>query len=213
MALHVAPNSRQRGLMLILSGPGGSGKTTIASLLQRSEPYVEHSVSTTSRTMRPGEQEGVNYFYVTRDRFLELKAQNYFLETTEFQGNFYGTSRKTVESILSKGHDVVFTIDYVGAQTLSNAMPMDVVRVFLLPPSFKELEQRLVLRGDAPEKIRQRLDFARQEIDHWEEYDYVFVNEELEGTLRRIKRILRAERLRRQRQPWVRDFVGQLMAE
>lgn len=205
---------RQRGLMLVLSGPSGGGKTTIASRLCKDEPFIVQSVSATSRPPRGTEKDGVEYFFLDVPTFEKHIKDGYFLEHAKFLDNYYGTPRGPVEEHLAHGRDVVFDIEWQGASQLAEAAPKDVVRVFLLPPSMKILAERLMGRKtESPEAIQRRLHQAREDMSHWGEYDYVFVNENLEQTLRRIRVILRAERLKRQRQPWQRNFINALFDE
>lgn len=205
---------RQRGLMLVLSGPSGGGKTTIAARLCKDEPFIVHSISATSRAPRGQEKDGVDYFFLDKSTFEQRIKEGYFLEHAKFLDNCYGTPRGPVEKHLAEGRDVVFDIEWQGARQLAEAAPEDVVRVFLLPPSMKILAERLTGRKtEAPEAVKRRLEQAREDMSHWEEYDYVFVNENLEQTLRRIRVILRAERLKRQRQPWQKNFVAALFDE
>jgi guanylate kinase len=212
--LKLSHEHRQRGMMLVISGPSGGGKDTIAALLDEEDPYISRCITATTRPMRPGEEDGVDYYFMQKDDFLEKKEQNYFLETNEFVGNWYGVPRGPVEDKLSKGIDVLFVIDWNGARKLSKAMPDDVVKVFLLPPSMKELEKRLRKRGTEDEAVlRKRLDQGKVDIAHYHEYDYVVVNDDLGSVLRRMNRILRAERLRRHRQPWLPSFVDDLLAQ
>ena len=205
-------NLRQRGMMLVISGPSGCGKDTVADLLGKDEPFIERTVTTTSRSMRPGEQEGVDYNYVSREVFEDQITEGHFLEYNEFVGNYYGVPRGPVEKKLSEGKDVIFVIDWNGARKLRMAMPEDVVSVFLLPPSLDDLRERLVTRGrDAKDDIENRIKQGKIDITHYDEYDYVVVNDDLDSVLRRFKRILRAERLKRYRQPWLKDIVQEIL--
>lgn len=204
---------RQRGMMLVISGPSGCGKDTVADMLGHDEPFIERTVTTTSRSMRPGEKDGVDYNYVTREAFEDQITQGHFLEYNEFVGNYYGVPRGPVEQKLSEGKDVIFVIDWNGARKLRMAMPEDVVSIFLLPPSLDDLRDRLITRGrDAEDDIENRIKQGKIDITHYDEYDYVVVNDDLESVMRRFKRILRAERLKRYRQPWLKDFVQGLLA-
>ncbi len=202
----------QRGMMLVISGPSGCGKDTVADLLGKDEPFIERTITTTSRSMRPGEQDGVDYNYVTREEFENQITEGHFLEYNEFVGNYYGVPRGPVEKKLSEGKDVIFVIDWNGARKLRMAMPEDVVSVFLLPPSLDDLRERLVSRGrDAQDDIENRIKQGKIDITHYDEYDFVVVNDDLDSVLRRFKRILRAERLKRYRQPWLKDLVQDIL--
>ena len=202
----------QRGMMLVISGPSGCGKDTVADLLGNDEPFIERTITTTSRSMRPGEKNGVDYNYVTRDEFEDQIAEGHFLEYNEFVGNYYGVPRGPVEQKLSEGKDVIFVIDWNGARKMRMAMPEDVVSVFLLPPSLDDLRDRLVTRGrDAEDDIENRIKQGKIDMTHYDEYDYVVVNDDLDSVLRRLKRILRAERLKRYRQPWLNDLVKDIL--
>ena len=202
----------QRGMMLVISGPSGCGKDTVADLLGKDEPFIERTITTTSRSMRPGEQDGVDYNYVTREEFEDQITEGHFLEYNEFVGNYYGVPRGPVEKKLSEGKDVIFVIDWNGARKLRMAMPEDVESVFLLPPSLDDLRERLVSRGrDAQDDIENRIKQGKIDITHYDEYDFVVVNDDLDSVLRRFKRILRAERLKRYRQPWLKDLVQDIL--
>ena len=203
----------QRGLILIISGPSGCGKDTVSNMLGEHELYIERTVTTTSREKRSGEKEGRDYNFVSREVFESRISEGHFLEYNEFVGNYYGVPRGPVEEKLAQGRDVIFTIDWNGARKLKAAMPEDVVSIFLLPPSLDDLRKRLENRGqDAPEVIEKRLIQGKIDMTHYDEYDYVVLNDDLESVLRRFQRILRAERLRRHRQPWLEGFVNKLLA-
>ncbi len=203
----------QRGMMLIISGPSGCGKDTVADMLGEDEPFIERTITTTSRSIRTGEIDGTDYNFINREEFETKISEGYFLEYNEFVGNYYGIPRGPVEEKLSKGRDVIFVIDWNGARKLSSAMPEDVVGVFLLPPSLEDLKERLVKRGlDNADAIENRFKQGKIDITHYDEYDYVVVNDDLESVMRRFKRILRAERLKRYRQPWLKGFVQELLA-
>ncbi len=201
----------RRGLVLVLSSPSGAGKTTIARGLLASEPDLSLSVSATTRAPRAGEVDGRDYRFVSRETFAHMVEQDAFLEHAEVHGNRYGTMRSAVESVLARGADVLLDIDWQGANQVRRAMDGDVASVFVLPPSLPELERRLFARAaDSEGAIRRRLSNALGEMDHWDEYDYVVVNENAEAALQQVRTILHAERLRRRRRVGLRDFVRQL---
>lgn len=202
----------RRGLMFILSSPSGAGKTTIARrLLHEERDGLKMSVSVTTRPMRPGEVDGQDYVFVDRAEFDRLVEDDAFLEWAEVFGNCYGTPRAQVREALKRGEDFLFDIDWQGTQQLYQRAQGDVVRVFLLPPSMAELERRLRSRGtDSDAVIDGRMERARAEISHWDAYDYVVVNEDVEACFGKVRTILSAERMRRQRQTGLIDFVREL---
>ena len=202
----------RKGLMFILSSPSGAGKTTISRKLLAAESNLDMSVSVTTRPMRPGEVEGKDYHFVSAERFKEMVAEDAFLEWAEVFGNCYGTPRAHIAEGLAQGQDYLFDVDWQGAQQLSQRAGKDVVSVFLLPPSIEELEHRLRSRGtDSDAVIRDRMDRARAEISHWDGYDYVVVNDDIEACFVKVKTILAAERLRRERRRGLVEFVRTLM--
>ena len=202
----------RRGLMFILSSPSGAGKTTIARrLLAEEGEDLKLSVSVTTRPMRPGEVEGRDYHFVDRTEFDRLVESEAFFEWAEVFGNCYGTPKAQIRERLKRGEDFLFDIDWQGTQQLYQRAQGDVVRVFLLPPSIAELEQRLRSRGtDSEEVIRSRMERARSEISHWDAYDYVIVNDDIEACFAKVRMILEAERMRRLRQTGLIDFVREL---
>lgn len=207
-------NLARRGLMLILSSPSGAGKSTLARLLLEQNPDIYLSVSVTTRERRPSEVEGVHYHFLTRDRFEKMRDAGDLLEHAEVHGNFYGTPREPVEAALATGRDVLFDIDYQGAEQLYARMPEDIVGVFILPPSAQELKMRLERRAeDASGVIEKRLKNARTEIAHWQDYNYVLVNEDLNSTFANLRNILLAERLRRERQVGLAPVIERLDEE
>ncbi|QJP13306.1 guanylate kinase [Starkeya sp. ORNL1] len=209
-----APVIARRGLMLILSSPSGAGKSTLARLLLERNPDIYLSVSVTTRGRRPSEVEGVHYVFLTRQQFERLRDAGDLLEWAEVHGNFYGTPREPVEAALKAGRDVLFDIDYQGAEQLYEKMREDIVGVFVLPPSAGELKTRLERRAeDASGVIEKRLKNARTEIAHWTDYDYVLVNEDLNSTFVNLSNILLAERLRRARQPGLAPVIERLDEE
>ncbi|MCP5397042.1 MAG: guanylate kinase [Sphingomonadaceae bacterium] len=203
---------QRRGLMFVLSSPSGAGKTTIARKLLAADPGIGMSVSVTTRPMRPGEVEGKDYFFTDRDGFDRMVEEGEFLEWAEVFGNCYGTPKAQIKAGLKAGQDFLFDIDWQGTQQLYQRMEVDVVRVFLLPPSIEELEQRLRGRGtDSEDVIAGRMARARAEISHWDGYDYVVVNDDIEACFAKVHGILEAERLNRARQTGLVDFVRTMM--
>jgi guanylate kinase len=201
----------RRGLCLILSSPSGAGKTTLAMALLASDAGLISSVSITTRPPRDGELEGEHYFFVSRERFEAMRAGGELLESAEVFGNFYGTPAQPVKEALEQGRDIVFDVDWQGAASIASILPEDTVRVFILPPSGEELARRIYTRGtDAAEVIEGRLREATREISHWNEYDYVLVNRDVQDSLSALKTILQAERLRRHRQRGLAGFVAGL---
>lgn len=207
-------NSR-RGLMLVMSSPSGAGKTTLTRRLLEEDGDVVMSVSATTRDPRPGEQDGKDYYFVSHERFEEMIEQEKLLENATVFDNRYGTPREPVEQALLWGKDVIFDIDWQGTQQLmSSSRAIDLVRIFILPPSIAALESRLKKRKqDSAETVAKRMDKAESEISHWAEYDYVLVNDDLEQTYEDLKAIVRAERYRRERRPGMSEFVRTLMSE
>jgi guanylate kinase len=194
--------------MLVLSSPSGAGKTTISRALLKLEPNLVLSVSATTRAPRPGEQEGVHYYFVAVAEFQRMKAAGEFLENARVFDNFYGTPRHHVEKQLSQGRDVLFDIDWQGTQQLRESARDDLVSIFILPPSLAELERRLHSRAqDAAEVVRKRMARASDEMSHWAEYDYVIVNHDIDSSIASVRTILVAERLKRTRQVGLGDFV------
>lgn len=206
-ATNTSPIHR-RGLMLVLSSPSGAGKTTIARGLLERDPGITMSVSVTTRAMRPGEVEGLDYYFIDQQRFDRMAETGDLLEHARVFGNCYGTPRVAVEEALGAGRDVLFAIDWQGAQQLAQNARDDLVSVFVLPPSVSELERRLRGRGqDSEEVIANRMAKASNEISHWPEYDYVIVNSDVNESIAAVESILHAERLRRRRQVGLPEFV------
>lgn len=198
--------------MFILSSPSGAGKTTIARKLLEAESNLAMSVSVTTRPMRPGEVEGRDYFFTDIPKFEKMVAEGAFLEWAEVFGNRYGTPQAQVRDGLERGQDFLFDVDWQGAQQLSQRAGDDVVSVFLLPPSIRELEDRLRKRGtDSDEVIQGRMDRARSEISHWDGYNYVLINDDLDACFSNVQSILHTERMRRERQTGLVDFTRDLM--
>jgi guanylate kinase len=214
---HLSPIMKdRRGLMLILSSPSGAGKTTLTRmLLQDKSIDLSLSVSSTTRERRSSEVDGIHYHFISRPQFERMRDQDEFLEWAEVHGNFYGSPRGPVEAVLSQGRDVLFDIDYQGTQQVRQKAPQDVVTIFILPPTMKELRARLERRAeDSQETIDKRLVNARHEIQRWTSYDYVLVNDDLQQTYKQVLTILDAERLRRGRaQEAITQFVDHLLKE
>lgn len=203
---------KRRGVLFVLSSPSGAGKSTIARKLLAAEDDLSMSVSATTRAPRPGETEGKDYHFVDLEEFRRMVADHEFLEWAHVFDNRYGTPRAPVEAMLSAGKDVLFDIDWQGAQQLFQIAGGDVVRVFILPPSMAELRQRLVSRNtDSADVIEGRMARAAAEVSHWDGYDYVLVNDDAEDCFRKVQTILAAERLRRSRQTGVIGFIRKLM--
>jgi guanylate kinase len=220
-----------RGLMLVLSSPSGAGKTTLSRMLLQAEPRLALSISVTTRQRRQSEVDGVHYHFIDPKRFGDMREAGELLEWAEVHGNLYATPRGPVEAALAAGEDMLFDIDWQGTRQLKQAMPEDVVGVFVLPPSIRELRARLERRAEDPsEVIDRRLANARAEIAHWSEYDYVIVNRDLQETLAAAREILAAERAARgqavapgvgetaatnsrENQPELATFVARLLAE
>ncbi len=205
--------AQRRGLMIVLSSPSGAGKTTLTRKLLAENPDMTMSVSATTRHPRRGEKDGVDYYFVSKEKFSELETEDEFLEHARVFDNFYGTPRAPVEEALQEGRDVVFDIDWQGAQQLTQAAAEDLVRIFILPPNMRELEKRLRTRAqDSDETIAKRMSKSEAEISHWLEYDYVIVNEDIDTAMEELRTIVNAERLRRKRQPWLGGFVKSLIS-
>jgi guanylate kinase len=201
----------RRGLLLVLSSPSGAGKTTLARGLLAADGDIAMSVSVTTREARPGEVDGRDYHFVDEARFCAMRDKGELLEWATVFGHCYGTPRAPVEQAVAAGRDVLFDIDWQGSQQLAAKMPGDVVRVFVLPPSGKVLEERLKSRNQDPfNVVARRMAQASDEISHWAEYDYVIVNADLARSLEGLRAILTAERLRRERLSGLMAFVREL---
>ncbi|MFA6140032.1 MAG: guanylate kinase [Hyphomicrobium sp.] len=208
------PTIDRRGLLLVLSSPSGAGKTTLARRLIDADPDISMSVSVTTRKPRPGEQDGRDYFFVDEARFKGMAEGGELLEWARVFDNFYGTPRAPVEAAIAQGKDILFDIDWQGAQQLSEKMKQDVARVFILPPSAASLEERLRTRAqDSDDVVRRRMSQASAEISHWPEYDYVIVNTDLPRSMEGLTAILAAERLRRERLNGLTGFVRQMQSK
>ncbi|MBL8565526.1 MAG: guanylate kinase [Hyphomicrobiaceae bacterium] len=206
---------KRRGLLLVLSSPSGAGKTTLAKRLLAAEQENLHmSVSVTTRAPRPGEVDGRDYTFLDTTRFTALRDAGGLLEWAVVFGNYYGTERSQIEAAIARGHDVLFDIDWQGARQLAERMPHDLVRVFILPPSGRALEERLRSRNaDSDDIVAKRMAKAADEISHWPEYDYVIVNHDVDESYRALTAILTAERLKRERQTGLSDFVRDIERE
>lgn len=213
------PDISRRGIMLVLSSPSGAGKTTLTRNLLEQENIdypgkLELSISATTRPRRPSEIDAVHYHFVTKSRFESMRDHGELLEWAEVHGNYYGTPREPVEKALADGRDVLFDIDWQGTRQLLEKMRDDVVTVFVLPPTAQELKSRLVRRAeDSDTVIAERLRNAAEEFKHWNEYDYILVNRDLDKSFGRLRAILTAERLKRVKMPNLKDFVDKLLAD
>jgi guanylate kinase len=204
---------RRRGFLLVLSSPSGAGKTTIARLLAERDRDLQLSVSVTTRPKREGEVEGRDYVFIDRHRFEEMVVEGELLEHATVFGNCYGTPRRPIEAALTGGRDVVGDLDWQGAQQLTKTVRDDLVSVFVLPPSRAALETRLRNRAqDSAAVVAARMAKSAEETSHWSEYDYVVVNDEIERSVARVQAIVTAERVRRERQIGLGDFVARLWA-
>jgi guanylate kinase len=202
------PEITRRGLMLVLSSPSGAGKTTISRNLLKRDRNLTMSVSVTTRPKRPGEVEGQDYFFIDKTEFNLMVNRGELLEYAKVFGHYYGTPRSPVEKALGSGRDVLFDIDWQGTQQLKASARADLVSVFILPPSTAELEKRLKTRAqDSAKVVAERMAKAADEMSHWAEYDYIIVNRDVQESVVRVEAILAAERLRRDRQVGLSEFV------
>ncbi len=207
-----ATKVERRGLMYVLSSPSGAGKTTLAAKLLEGDPRLKLSISATTRKPRAGEIDGVHYYFVSEPDFIRMRDNNEFLEWANVFGNYYATPRAKVFDQLKAGTDVLFDIDWQGAQQLDAVAGGDVVKVFILPPSRGELERRLRARNQDPEDVvRGRMAKADAEMSHWAEYDYVIINYDLTESETMLRAILLAERLRRRRQTGLAKIVNDMI--
>jgi guanylate kinase len=205
------PAIGRRSLLLVLSSPSGAGKTSVSRKLLEREPDLTMSISVTTRPMRPGEVDGQDYVFVGEAEFDRMVEAGELLEHARVFGNLYGTPRARVEAALAAGSDVMFDVDWQGTQQLMERDREDLVRVFLLPPSYEELERRLRNREqDSDDTVRARMAKAADEMSHYSEYEYVLVNRDLEDCVVQVRAILAAERARRVNQPGLHDFVESL---
>lgn len=205
----------RKGAMFIIEAPSGTGKGTVAKELLRRDPNIKFSVSVTTRKLRETEVEGVDYYFVSDEQYDEFLAQDAFYEFVDSQyGARYGTLRSEVDSFINVGQDVLFDMDWAGARQMRQKAGDDVVTIYLLPPSIKELRTRLINRGtDSPEVIKQRMDIILDKISHWDEFDYVIVNVDLHETVTKIQKIISGERMKRVRQVGMKGFVRELIRE
>jgi len=204
----------RRGLMLVLSSPSGAGKTTLSRKLLEADPGVELSVSVTTRKQRPGEVDGRDYHFIDAARFEVMVKQGELLEWAQVFGNRYGTPRAPVEAALANGRDVLFDVDWQGTKQLRKRADHGLVSIFVLPPSISALEQRLRRRAQDPDDvIHARMATAADEMSHWDEYDYVVINTDIDRAFKEGQTILAAERLKRERQTGLSDFVRRLQAQ
>jgi guanylate kinase len=203
----------RRGLLLVLSSPSGAGKTTLAKRLLEANPDLQLSVSVTTRPPRSGEVEGKDYFFIDAAEYERMKNANELLEWAQVFDRSYATPRAPVVAALAAGRDMLFDIDWQGTRQLKAQLPDDIATVFILPPNGKALERRLQARGsDSAEVVARRMAAAAAEIEHWPEYDYVLVNSDLDESLDGLQAILIAERLKRERQTGMADFVAEVLA-
>lgn len=206
-----ALKQNRRGLMVVLSSPSGAGKSTMTRMLLADNTNMTMSVSTTTRRPRSGEEDGVDYYFIGKTKFADMIEDGEFLEHAKVFDNYYGTPRPPVEAALADGHDVLFDIDWQGAQQLTQAAGDDLVKIFILPPSKRELESRLHTRAqDSAAVIAKRMAKSEAEISHWAEYDYIIVNDDLDTAMQELRTIVSAERMKRRRQMWLGPFVKAL---
>ena len=204
----------RRGLMLVISSPSGAGKSTIARNLLEKDKNISLSVSVTTRARRQSEIEGIHYHFISKRDFERMRDNEELLEWAEVHGNFYGTPREPVEDAMAAGRDMLFDIDWQGAEQLQDKMKADVVSIFILPPTMTELQSRLHRRAEDTEAVIQtRLLNSRAEIEHWRDYDYVILNDDLQAAFEAVEAIVKAERVRRDRRHGMFDFVRGLLAE
>ncbi len=202
---------KRRGVMLALSSPSGAGKTTITKKILARDPMIDVSTSATTRQKRPGEIDGKDYYFMDEDEFKDMIDNDGFLEHAEVFGRYYGTPRKPVDDALAAGRDVLFDIDWQGTRQLNDKAQEDLVSIFILPPSWEELERRLHSRGqDSKEEIAKRMAKAQAEISHYDEYHYVIINYDIEESTKQVQAILEAERLKRRRMAALPEFVSSI---
>lgn len=205
---HPVYTASRRGMMFVLSSPSGAGKTTMSRKLLEQERGITLSVSVTTRPPRPGEVHGRDYYFVDDAKFQAMVSAGELLEHALVFDHYYGTPKQHVMGALARGEDVLFDIDWQGTRQLADRCRGDLVSVFILPPSLNELERRLRARAqDSEEVVAYRMQKAAQEISHWQEYDYVIVNDNIDEALTSVQAILRGERLKRERQPYLQGFI------
>ncbi|HWC55594.1 MAG TPA: guanylate kinase [Sphingomicrobium sp.] len=206
------PIRQRRGLLIVLSSPSGAGKSTISRLLLEADSEVTMSISATTRPRRSGEVEDVDYHFVDDSKFDQMVEDGEFAEWAYVFDHRYGSPKEPIKDALKVGHDILFDIDWQGTQQLRGAFGTDLVRIFILPPSMEELERRLRSRGtDSEAVIQSRMTRAASEIGHWGEYDYVLINQDMDECLAEVQSIIAAERMRRDRRPYLFDFVRRLV--
>ena len=197
--------------LIIISSPSGAGKSTLCKMIVQNDPLIRLSVSATTRKKRPQEIPGQHYYFVNREKFIQMRNNQEFLESAEVFDNFYGTPKKSVDDALNNGHCVLFDIDWQGARQIKEKFSTDqIVSIFILPPSIQELERRLRARAQDPEEIVQaRMHEARNEISHYEEYDFTVVNDDLNSSYQKIRSIIEAKRVARQNPDDIKKFINQ----
>ena len=207
-------NNERRGITLVLSSPSGAGKTSLSRKLLERNKKLFLSVSCTTRPPRPGEINESDYFFIEESKFNEMQKNNEFLESAKVFDHYYGTPKKPIMDALDSGMDILFDIDWQGTQELMNSLQDDLIKVFVLPPSAKELERRLLQRNqDSDEIVKGRMSKASNEISHYAEYDYIIINENFEESLSKIESIIIAEGLKRSRQIKIQDTIDNLLKD
>ena len=202
---------KTEGVLLVISSPSGTGKTTICKKLLEYDKNIHLSVSVTTRKKRKNEVEGIDYYFRTKKDFLNLKSKNSFIENALVFDNYYGTLKSEVLVKLENGIDVLIDIDWQGTRQITKAVKGNLIKIFLLPPSINELKKRLSKRNsDSIKEINFRMSKALKEIKHYDEYDYVLVNNNLDDTFKQIVKILEAERLKLSKQLYLSNFVKKL---
>jgi len=207
----IMSNIKRSGLLLVLSSPSGAGKSSISRAILAEDENIMLSVSATTRSMRESEVEGIDYNFYTKDKFQSMIDKNQFIEYAKVFDNYYGTPARPVLDALDEGTDVMFDVDWQGGQILANKFTHDIVKIFILPPSISELENRLKKRAqDSNEVIKMRMKKSEVEISHWNEYDWVIINRDFKESVEKVKSIIQSERLKKNRQSGLVDFVGNL---